>query len=109
MLDYLTKENIGQKKVNFKFREWIFARQRYWGEPIPVIHYEDGTIGVLDDEDLPLVLPEMDDYKGRGGCVDLATNTETYFVYPLNNSKALTKIHFANEIIYDLQKEGLKK
>ena len=49
------------------------------------------------------------DYKGRGGCIDLATNTETYFVYPLNNAKALTKIHFANEIIYDLHKNELKK
>lgn len=49
------------------------------------------------------------DYHGRGGCVDLATNTETYFVYPLNNWKALTKIHFANEIIYDIHKERLNK
>ena len=62
MLKWLEEKGIGKKKVNYKIREWIFARQRYWGEPIPVIHYEDGTVGVLDDEDLPLILPELDDY-----------------------------------------------
>ncbi|MBQ6478822.1 MAG: leucine--tRNA ligase [Erysipelotrichaceae bacterium] len=62
MLKWLEERGIGKKKVNYKLREWIFARQRYWGEPIPVIHYEDGTVGVLDDEDLPLILPELEDY-----------------------------------------------
>ncbi len=62
MNDWLVEQGIGEKKVNYKLREWIFARQRYWGEPIPIIHYEDGTIGVLADEDLPLVLPELSDY-----------------------------------------------
>ena len=62
MLKWLEDRGIGKKKVNYKLREWIFARQRYWGEPIPVIHYEDGTVGVLDDEDLPLILPELEDY-----------------------------------------------
>ena len=62
MIDWLQEKGIGKKKVNYKLREWIFARQRYWGEPIPVIHYEDGTIGVLDDDQLPLVLPELEDY-----------------------------------------------
>jgi len=62
MIDFLHENNIGERKVNYKLREWIFARQRYWGEPIPIIHYEDGTVGVLDDEDLPLILPELEDY-----------------------------------------------
>ena len=62
MLKWLEEKKLGKKKINYKLREWIFARQRYWGEPIPVIHYEDGTVGVLDDEDLPLILPELDDY-----------------------------------------------
>ena len=62
MIEWLESRGIGKKKINYKLREWIFARQRYWGEPIPVIHYEDGTVGVLADEDLPLVLPELDDY-----------------------------------------------
>ena len=76
MLQWLEEKGIGKKKVNYKLREWIFARQRYWGEPIPVIHYEDGTIGVLDDEDLPLILPELDDYgpSKTGAPLDKATD-----------------------------------
>ena len=75
-LDWLEEKGIGKKKVNYKLREWIFARQRYWGEPIPVIHYEDGTIGVLDDEDLPLILPALDDYgpSKTGAPLDKATD-----------------------------------
>lgn len=63
MIEWLEENKIGSKKINYRLRDWIFARQRYWGEPIPVIKYEDGTIGVLDDEDLPLVLPELEDYS----------------------------------------------
>ncbi|MBQ2505745.1 MAG: leucine--tRNA ligase [Erysipelotrichaceae bacterium] len=76
MLEWLEERGIGRKKVNYKLREWIFARQRYWGEPIPVIHYEDGTVGVLDDEDLPLILPELDDYgpSKTGAPLDKATD-----------------------------------
>ncbi len=77
MLKWLEEKGLGKKKVNYKIREWIFARQRYWGEPIPVIHYEDGTIGVLDDEDLPLVLPDLDDYgpsKSGGSPLDKASD-----------------------------------
>ncbi len=76
MLEWLEERGIGRKKINYKLREWIFARQRYWGEPIPVIHYEDGTVGVLDDEDLPLILPELDDYgpSKTGAPLDKATD-----------------------------------
>ena len=56
MLTWLEEHHIGTKKVNYKLREWIFARQRYWGEPIPIIHFEDG-MKVLEDNELPLVLP----------------------------------------------------
>ncbi|MDO4197706.1 MAG: leucine--tRNA ligase [Erysipelotrichaceae bacterium] len=75
MIEWLEERNLGKKKINYKLRDWIFARQRYWGEPIPVIHYEDGTIGVLDDEDLPLILPELEDYgpSKTGAPLDKAT------------------------------------
>ena len=76
MIDYLTKNNIGKKKVNYKFREWIFARQRYWGEPVPVVHMNDGSIHVLDDDELPLVLPNLSDYKGKNGQAPLENATE---------------------------------
>lgn len=67
MLDWLKTNNCGNAAVTYKLREWIFARQRYWGEPMPVIHLENGETVVLDDEELPLTLPEMSDYKAHGG------------------------------------------
>ena len=63
MIEWLEANKLGSKKINYKIREWVFARQRYWGEPIPVLFDKDGNITCLDDEDLPLVLPELDDYK----------------------------------------------
>ena len=63
----LEKLGVARKKTNYRLREWIFARQRYWGEPIPVIHLEDGRDIILSDEELPLVLPELEDYRGKNG------------------------------------------
>ena len=62
MIKFLEENNIGEKKVNYKLREWIFARQRYWGEPIPVV-FIDGEIVPLKDSELPLILPVLSDYK----------------------------------------------
>ena len=76
MIEYLEKNNIGTKKVNYRLRDWIFARQRYWGEPIPVVHYEDGTSDVLEDSELPLILPELADYKAKGGRAPLENATD---------------------------------
>ncbi|MDE5666829.1 MAG: leucine--tRNA ligase, partial [Clostridia bacterium] len=67
MAAWLEEKGVGKKATTYKLREWIFARQRYWGEPLPVVHLEDGTVALLDDEELPLVLPEMKDYKAHGG------------------------------------------
>jgi len=63
MIDWLTEKGCGQKKINYRLREWIFARQRYWGEPIPVINFDDGSSVVLSDEELPLILPPLKDYS----------------------------------------------
>ena len=76
MLEYLKEKGIGEQKVNYKFREWIFARQRYWGEPVPIVHGDDGKDYALDDSELPLILPEMDDYKGRNGKAPLENAIE---------------------------------
>ena len=61
MTAWLIEKGIGKKKTNYKMREWIFARQRYWGEPIPIVHFEDG-MEAIDESELPLVLPELEDY-----------------------------------------------
>ncbi len=74
--DKLVKMCVARKKANYHFREWIFARQRYWGEPVPVVHLENGEIHVLDDDELPLVLPELEDYKGKNGQAPLENATE---------------------------------
>ena len=65
--DKLVNMGVARRKTNYRLREWIFARQRYWGEPIPIIHLEDGRDIVLSDSELPLVLPELEDYKGKDG------------------------------------------
>jgi len=75
MLEFLTSNKLGEKKINYKMREWVFARQRYWGEPIPVVFVGD-EIYPLSDEELPLVLPELDDYgRCKDGSAPLAKAT----------------------------------
>ena len=77
MIEWLESNHIGQKKINYKIREWIFARQRYWGEPIPVIHLEDDRYVAISDDELPLVLPVLDDYKpSKGGQSPLAKDED---------------------------------
>ncbi|MGW8957028.1 leucine--tRNA ligase [Paenibacillus sp. NPDC055715] len=66
MIEWLEAEGKGQGKVTYRLRDWLFSRQRYWGEPIPVIHLEDGTIKTVPEDQLPLVLPEMDNIKPSG-------------------------------------------
>lgn len=61
--DYLEARGLGKRVVSYNLRDWIFSRQRYWGEPIPVIHWEDGTRTTLPVSELPLTLPHVDDYK----------------------------------------------
>ncbi len=73
---WLEEHHCGKKTVTYKLREWIFARQRYWGEPLPVIHLEDGEVVLLDDSELPLVLPPMTDYKAHGGNAPLENAAE---------------------------------
>ena len=67
IISWLEEKGYGKKKINYRLREWIFARQRYWGEPVPIVFFEDGTEMALEEKDLPLVLPEMKDYKGKNG------------------------------------------
>ncbi|MBP3867587.1 MAG: leucine--tRNA ligase, partial [Solobacterium sp.] len=63
MTAWLEERGLGTKKINYRIREWIFARQRYWGEPIPIVHLENDELVALPLDQLPLILPELDDYK----------------------------------------------
>ncbi|MBO8177748.1 MAG: leucine--tRNA ligase [Bacillus sp. (in: Bacteria)] len=66
MIQWLEEKGIGEKKVTYRLRDWLFSRQRYWGEPIPIIHWEDGTMSTVPEEELPLTLPKTDEIKPSG-------------------------------------------
>ncbi|RME29214.1 MAG: leucine--tRNA ligase [Deltaproteobacteria bacterium] len=63
IIDWLEEQGVGRRKVNYKLRDWLFSRQRYWGEPFPIVHLEDGTVVPLSPDDLPVTLPHVDAYK----------------------------------------------
>ena len=77
MIEYLEKEGLGTRKVNYKLRDWVFSRQRYWGEPIPIIHCPKCGQVPVPEEELPLVLPDMEEFKpGENGESPLANATD---------------------------------
>ncbi len=66
MTDWLEEHDKGGRAVSYKLRDWLFSRQRYWGEPFPVIHREDGSTALVDESELPVLLPELDDFRPSG-------------------------------------------
>lgn len=75
--EYIEENKLGTKKVNYKLRDWVFSRQRYWGEPIPMVYCEDCGWNPIPEEELPLVLPDIEDYEpGENGESPLAKQTE---------------------------------
>ncbi|MGY3815762.1 leucine--tRNA ligase [Globicatella sulfidifaciens] len=66
MIEWLEAKGVGEHQVNYRLRDWLFSRQRYWGEPIPVIHWEDGTTTLVPEEELPVMLPKTDEIKPSG-------------------------------------------
>lgn len=66
IVSWFESKGIGKKKINFKLRDWLFSRQRYWGEPIPIVHWEDGTMSPLSEKELPLVLPNLEKFQPSG-------------------------------------------
>ena len=66
MIAWLEENGVGKKETSYRLRDWLFSRQRYWGEPIPIIHWEDGSMTAIPEEELPLVLPKSTDIKPSG-------------------------------------------
>lgn len=65
-IEWLAEKGVGEKKISYRLRDWLFSRQRYWGEPIPMIHWEDGTITPVPESELPLMLPKTDNIRPSG-------------------------------------------
>ncbi|GAA3345491.1 leucine--tRNA ligase [Deinococcus persicinus] len=65
-IEWLEQKGVGEKKISYRLRDWLFSRQRYWGEPIPMIHWEDGTITAVPESELPLMLPKTDNIRPSG-------------------------------------------
>ncbi|MDD4192976.1 MAG: leucine--tRNA ligase, partial [Mangrovibacterium sp.] len=87
MIDWLEEQGIGKATVNYKLRDWLFSRQRYWGEPFPVIHWEDGEIS-LDEDRLPVTLPELEKFEpGEGGESPLSNAKDWLYVVDKNGRK----------------------
>jgi len=76
--DWLTARGVGRHAVNYKLRDWIFSRQHYWGEPFPVLHLADGTTKPIPEQRLPLVLPEIEDWKHVGGATTPLATVESW-------------------------------
>ncbi len=90
MIDWLEEHDAGHKQVNYRLRDWIFSRQRYWGEPIPVIHWDDGTTSLVPEDELPLKLPDTDNIEPSGtGESPLANVKDWVNVYDENGRHGL--------------------
>ena len=88
VIDWLSARDLGKATVNFKIRDWLFSRQRFWGEPFPIIHWEDGEVSVVADENLPVELPVTDNYQpGDSGESPLSNATEWLQVVDANGRK----------------------
>lgn len=90
VIQWLEKNKVGNKKTQYKLHDWLFSRQRYWGEPIPIMFFEDGTRRFLQEDELPLVLPDVQDYKPAGTGESPLANVASWvdFVDPLTGKKA---------------------
>lgn len=88
MIEWLEENSKGKKKVTYRLRDWLFSRQRYWGEPIPIIHWEDGTMTTVPEDELPLELPKMEKIKPSGtGESPLANSDWIHVVDPETGKK----------------------
>ena len=87
MANWLKENKVGDKKIQYKLRDWLFSRQRYWGEPIPIIHMEDGTMRTVDESDLPLELPVTENYKPSGDGESPLANCQDWLTVEIDGLK----------------------
>jgi len=80
-IQWLEKMGIGKRATNYKLRDWLFSRQRYWGEPFPIVHIDNGTIKLLDETELPVVLPDIDNFKPSGNGESPLANAKEWLEY----------------------------
>ena len=90
MCSWLEKNDSGKKTVTYKLRDWLFSRQRYWGEPFPLAHDKDGNVVLIDDKELPVMLPEMEDFKPTGNGEPPLAKAESWLKIE-RNGKQLTR------------------
>ena len=91
ILNKLIKDGSGSRQINYKLRDWLFSRQRYWGEPIPILIKDDGGLVPLKDYDLPLVLPEMEEYKPSGTGESPLANANDWLKVTLSDGEIATR------------------
>jgi leucyl-tRNA synthetase len=97
MIAYLSQKNLGERKINYKLRDWVFSRQRYWGEPIPLLHTHDGKIVPLSPSELPLLLPETDSYQpsddGQSPLANIPSFINREFYYDENGDARFVSLN----------------
>ncbi|MGB0454288.1 MAG: leucine--tRNA ligase [Bacteriovoracaceae bacterium] len=92
MISWLEEKSLGTKQTNYKLRDWIFSRQRYWGEPFPLLKFEDGTVRCLEEDELPVLLPQVESYEPSGtGESPLATIDEWLHITDPKTGKKATR------------------
>ena len=89
MITWLSDNKVGKAKTTYKLRDWLFSRQRYWGEPIPIVHLEDGTMRALALEELPLELPATDDYHPSADGNSPLANAKEWLEIEIDGQKAI--------------------
>ncbi|MDR3000492.1 MAG: leucine--tRNA ligase [Fibromonadaceae bacterium] len=94
MTEWLESKQIGKATTNYKIRDWLFSRQRYWGEPFPIVHWECGEISLVDEKEYPVLLPELSDYKpGDGGVSPLANAKDWFGITDKNGRKGTRELN----------------
>lgn len=109
IVDWLEKEGIGRSKTTYKMRDWLISRQRYWGAPIPVVHVKDYGTVVLEESQLPLILPEVEDFKPKGGATSVLATVEDWVHVWINLETTETVPFSSGKPEGDQWKEGYRE